>query len=170
MSSIGGAGFDTRPTSPPQTEEGELVKSLVLSAIRPRSVSSHRIRTRNSRSRPTSTELDPSYDTSERGRGRYRDPSEIKTRSVSLQVNSASNNLRPEAENQLLPCTLSTVKFSQTATAKQVTFVPSRQKLPPIQPQQPQSVVQLPSYQDHLGRKKAVSRRQKTPVRDFRDR
>ena len=44
-------------------------------------------------------------------------------------------------ENQLLPCTLSTVKFSETATAKQVTFVPVKQKLPQ------QSVVHLPSYQ-----------------------
>ena len=44
-------------------------------------------------------------------------------------------------KNQLLPCTLSTVKFSEAPTAKQVTFVPVKQKLPQQSVVQPQSTV-----------------------------
>ena len=62
-----------------------------------------------------------------------------------------SQSVAVEKSNQLVippPCTLSTVKFSETAVAKQVTFVPVKQKLPQ------QSVVQLPSYQTILLRRK----------------
>ena len=66
-----------------------------------------------------------------------------------------SQSVAVEKSNQLLippPCTLSTVKFSETAVAKQVTFVPVKQKLPQ------QSVVQLPSYQTILQRRKQERR------------
>lgn len=96
--------------------DGELVKSLVLSqpwtVRRPRSLS---------RLRPASEiveELDLSYlseNSPERSRGRVR-------------YRGIQHHQRSGSENQLLPCTLSTVKFSEAPTPKQVTFVPLQQK------------------------------------------
>ena len=75
-----------------------------------------------------------------RGRVRYRQTEGVVQPDKQQQRRSLSV-LSGRVENQLLPCTLSTAKFSQTPEPKQVTFVPVRQKLPQ------QSVVHLRSLQ-----------------------
>jgi len=126
------------------------VKSLVLSRTRPRTTTSRpRSLSRLSWSRPASEashlEFAESKDHQEvvgptRGRVRYRQ-TEYQGVGVDQRRSLSVLSSRSGTENQLLPCTLSTAKFSQTPEPKQVTFVPVKQKLPQ------QSVVHLRSLQ-----------------------
>lgn len=128
-------------------DDAELVRSLVLSRARPRQARSL------SRLRPASFGGEEEDDKSSAQRGRVRYRGELQTTNVVEHQRSASVSSSTISHNQLLPCTLSTVKFFEV-NRKQVTFVPGRKKLPKLQIEA--GVVQLPSYQDHVKRRYAA--------------
>lgn len=164
------------------SSDGDLVKSLVLSRTcprRPRSLSRSRLRPtslcatasdddeggENSALTKISENVEAtesSLQSRQRGRVRYRQPDEVSLQHQrSASACAASTRVSPDpvleavkwgSHNQLLPCTLATVKFGEAAVKKQVTFVPAKQNLPP-RSASATNVVHLPSYQHHLDSK-----------------